>query len=106
MNIQPVNKNLLIVPAEAETSVSGIIIPDEAQEKPKYGIVKAVAPDCVGFLGELNPAVYGKDTSGLPELIGAKVLYRAYSGNNIRIDGKDYLLLPEEEVLAFLINGE
>lgn len=103
MNIQPVNKNLLVVPAEAEDSTkSGIILPADAQEKPKYGIVTAVAPDCVGFLGDFDPKVFGSSYKGLPELIGAKVLYRAYSGSNIKIDGKEYLLLPEDEVLAFL----
>lgn len=103
MKINPVNKNLLIEPAKAEDiTKSGIIVPVSAQELPKYGVVIAIAPDCSQF--GRDPKVFG--AQGEHIIVGAKVLYKSYAGSTVVIDKEEYLLLPEEDVLAFLTDEE
>ncbi len=89
INIKPLADRVLIEPIEAETTTaSGIIIPDSAKEKPQKGIVIAV----------------GKGTKDQPMTVkkGDAVLYAKYAGTELNIEGKDYLILRESEILATL----
>ncbi|HYG50881.1 MAG TPA: co-chaperone GroES [Flavobacteriales bacterium] len=88
-NIQPLNDRVLIEPDAAETkTASGIIIPDTAKEKPLKGIVIA--------------AGLGKKDEPITVKKGDKVLYGKYSGTEIQVDGKDYLIMKESDIYAIL----
>ena len=89
VKIKPLADRVLIEPMAAEQkTASGIIIPDTAKEKPQRGKVVAV----------------GKGTKDEPmELkVGDEVLYGKYAGTEISIDGKDYLMMRQSEVLAVI----
>lgn len=89
LNIKPLADRVLIEPTAAETqTASGIIIPDTAKEKPQKGIVVAVGN--------------GKKDEPLTLQIGDTVLYEKYAGTNLKLEGKDYLILREHEVIAIL----
>lgn len=89
LNIKPLADRVLIEPTAAETqTASGIIIPDKAKEKPQKGIVVAVGN--------------GKKDEPLTLQIGDTVLYEKYAGTNLKLEGKDYLILREHEVIAIL----
>ncbi|HJL73645.1 MAG TPA: co-chaperone GroES, partial [Nitrospinaceae bacterium] len=78
---------------EKEVRKGGIIIPDSAKEKPIEGRVKAVGK---GKIGEDGKAVK------LEIKVGDKVLYSKYGGTEIKIDGEDYLLMREDDVLGVI----
>ncbi|HOK51916.1 MAG: co-chaperone GroES [Bacteroidales bacterium] len=89
VKIKPLADRVLIEPMAAEQkTASGIIIPDTAKEKPQRGKVVAV----------------GKGTKDEPmELkVGDEVLYGKYAGTEISIDGKDYLMMRQSDVLAVI----
>jgi chaperonin GroES len=89
LNIKPLADRVVIEPAAAETkTASGIIIPDNAKEKPQQGIVMAV----------------GKGTKDDPitVAVGDKVLYGKYSGTELKLEGKDYLIMRESDILAIV----
>ena len=89
LNIKPLADRVLVEPVEAETkTASGIIIPDNAKEKPQRGKVVAV----------------GKGTKDEPMTVkvGDMVLYGKYSGTEIAIDGTDYLIMRESDILAVI----
>jgi len=89
VKIKPLADRVLIEPMAAEQkTASGIIIPDTAKEKPQRGKVVAV----------------GKGTKDEPmELkVGDEVLYGKYAGTEISIDGKDYLIMRQSDVLAVI----
>ncbi len=76
---------------EAEQTRGGLYIPDTAKEKPQQGRVIAVGPGKLSEQGErLNPDVKVGDT----------VLYGKYSGTEVSVDGEDYLILRESDILA------
>ena len=92
--IIPLADYLLIEPAEKETTLpSGIVLPDTSKEKPQEGKVLAKGPG-------------KKDEDGKPMEInikvGAKVIYKKWGGTEIKIDGKEYLLVKEEDILAVI----
>ena len=98
-NLTPLEDRILVRADEGEeTTVSGIVIPDTAKEKPQQGTVLAVGP------GKRS------DTSG--ELIpldvkeGDKVIYSKYGGTEITLDGEDYLILNARDVLAKVGSGK
>lgn len=94
MNIKPLEDRVLLKPTEAEEKTSGgIIIPDNAKEKPQKGEVVAVGPGKVSDKGEKMAMTLKK---------GDVVLYGKYSGTEISVDGSDYLILRESDVLAVL----
>ena len=94
MNIKPLEDRVLLKPTEAEEKTSGgIIIPDNAKEKPQKGEVVAVGPGKVSDKGEKIAMTLKK---------GDVVLYGKYSGTEISVDGSDYLILRESDVLAVL----
>ncbi len=89
MKIQPLADRVLIEPAPAEEKTAGgIYIPDTAKEKPQKGTVVAVGP--------------GKKDEPTTVKSGDVVLYGKYSGTEITVDGKDYLMMRESDVLAII----
>ena len=87
VNIKPLADRVLIEPAAAETTTaSGIIIPDNAQEKPQRGTVVAVGP--------------GKKDEPTTVKVGDTVLYGKYSGTDLNLDGVDYMIMREADILA------
>lgn len=89
VNIKPLADRVLIQPADVEEkTVGGIIIPDTAKEKPQRGKVVAV--------GE------GKKDEPLTVKIGDSVLYGKYAGTEITIEGEDYLIMRESDVVAII----
>jgi len=89
MNIRPLADRVLIEPKEAETkTASGLYIPDTAKEKPQAGTVIAVGS--------------GKKDEPMELKVGDNVLYGKYAGTEITVDGKDYLMMRQSDVLAIL----
>lgn len=89
LNIKPLADRVLVEPVEAETkTASGIIIPDNAKEKPQKGKVVA--------LGN------GKKDEPMTVKVGDTVLYGKYSGTELKLEGKDYLMMRESDILAIV----
>lgn len=94
MKIQPLHDRILIERLEEkEVKRGGIIIPDTAKEKPQEGKVIAVGNGKVSEEGKRVP---------LDVKAGDKILFGKYSGAEVKLDDKDYLILREEDVLAIL----
>lgn len=89
LNIKPLADRVIIEPAAAETqTASGIIIPDNAKEKPQKGIIVAVGN--------------GKKDEPLTVKAGDTVLYGKYAGTELKFEGKDYLIMREDDILAIV----
>jgi chaperonin GroES len=89
LKMKPIGDRIVIKSAPAEEKTSGgIIIPDTAKEKPQKGEVIAVGP--------------GKDGNLMRIKIGDMVMYGKYAGQQIEIDGEEYLILREDDVLVIL----
>ena len=89
LNIKPLSDRVIVEPAAAETqTASGIIIPDTAKEKPQKGTVVAVGN--------------GKKDYSMTVKVGDVVLYGKYSGTEFKYEGKDYLIMKEDEIYAIL----
>jgi chaperonin GroES len=94
MKIRPLHDRLLVERLEEEeVKKGGIIIPDTAKEKPQEGTVKAVGNGKVGDDGKKIP---------LDVKAGDKILFGKYSGSEVKLDDKEYLIMREEDVLAIL----
>ena len=94
MNVRPLHDRLIVKRVEEkETVKGGIIIPDTAKEKPQEGKVVAVGNGKVLEDGTKVP---------LDVKVGDKILFGKYSGTEIKIDGEEYLILREDEVLAIV----
>ena len=94
VNIKPLADRVLVEAMEAEEKTAGgIILPDTAKEKPMQGEIVAVGPGKVTESGQKVNMEVKK---------GDKVLYGKYSGTEVTIDGKDYLILRESDILAIL----
>jgi chaperonin GroES len=89
VKIKPLADRVLIEPAQAEEKTAGgIIIPDTAKEKPQKGTVVAVGP--------------GKKDEPLTVKVGEQVLYGKYAGTEITIDGTNYLIMRESDIVAII----
>ena len=89
INVKPIADRVLVEPAQVETTTaSGIIIPDTAKEKPQRGVVVAVGN--------------GKKDEPMTVKVGDSVLYGKYSGTEIALQGKDYLIMRESDILAII----
>ncbi|MGG8496459.1 co-chaperone GroES [Tenacibaculum sp. TC6] len=89
LNIKPLADRVLVEPAAAETTTaSGIIIPDNAKEKPQKGTIVAVGT--------------GKKDEPLTVNVGDTVLYGKYSGTELKFEGKDYLIMRESDIFAII----
>jgi chaperonin GroES len=88
-NIKPLSDRVLVEPAAAETqTASGIYIPETAKEKPQKGTVVAVGS--------------GKKDHEMTVKVGDSVLYGKYSGTELKLEGKDYLMMREDDILAIV----
>ncbi|MDR3236515.1 MAG: co-chaperone GroES [Prevotellaceae bacterium] len=89
MSIKPLSDRVLVEPAEAdEKTASGLYIPDTAKEKPQRGKVIAVGS--------------GKKDEPMELKVGDVVLYGKYAGTEINVDGKDYMMMRQSDVLAVI----
>ena len=86
MNIKPLADRVLVLPAQAEEKVGGIIIPDTAKEKPQHGTIDAAGN------GTKDEEMILKE--------GDEVLYGKYSGTELEIEGTKYLIMRQSDVLA------
>lgn len=94
MNIRPLHDRLLVKRLEEDTkSAGGIIIPDNAKEKPVQGEVVAIGNGKVLDNGQLRAPSVKK---------GDKVLFGKYSGTEVKLDGKEYVVMREDDVMAVL----
>jgi chaperonin GroES len=98
MNVRPLHDRIIVQRIEeGEQRVGGIIIPDSAKEKPQQGKVIAVGAGKVKDDGKRIT---------LDVKAGDLILFGKYSGQEIKLDGQEYLMMREDEVLGVLENGE
>jgi chaperonin GroES len=89
IKVKPLADRVLVEPAAAEEKTAGgIIIPDTAKEKPQKGTVVATGN--------------GKKDEPLTVKVGDTVLYGKYAGTDLKFDGKDYLIMREDDILAII----
>jgi len=94
MKIRPLNDRLLVKRLEEETmTAGGIIIPDSAKEKPAEGEVVAVGPGKVADNG---------DRVALQVKEGDMVLFSKYGGTDVKLDGEDFLIMREDDILGIV----
>jgi chaperonin GroES len=87
--MRPINDRVVIEPAAAEeTSKGGIILPENAKEKPQRGTVVAVGP--------------GKEDNKMTVVVGDIVMYGKYAGQEISHEGKDLMIMREDDILVIL----
>jgi chaperonin GroES len=92
--IKPLADYLLIEPLQSETTTpGGIVIPDTAKEKPQEGKIIAAGPGRKAEDGSLIP---------LSVKTGDIVMYKKWGGTDIKLDGKEHLLVKEEDILAII----
>ncbi len=92
MKIVPLNDKIVVERVEAtDKTVGGIILPDTAKEKPKEGKVLS--------LGEGKPLETG-GRAKFQVAVGNRILFTSYSGTEVTVDGKEYLIMTEDDVLA------
>ena len=89
MNVKPLSDRVLILPNPAEEKTAGgLIIPDTAKEKPLAGKVIAVGPGTSEIKMEVK--------------VGDQVVYEKYAGQEINVDGTDYLIMKQQDILAII----
>ena len=94
MAIKPLGDRIVVKQLEAqEKTKSGIVLPDSAKEKPQEAKVVAVGTGRLLDDGEIKP---------LEIKTGDRILYGKYSGSEVTVDGQDYLILREEDILAIV----
>lgn len=94
MDLRPLHDRVLVQRLEEnEQKIGGIIVPDTAKEKPQQAQVKAVGNGKLLETGERAP---------LDIKAGDRILFGKYSGSDIKIDGQEYLILKEDEILGVL----
>lgn len=94
MQVRPLHDQVVIKRLEAETqTASGIIIPDNAQEKPFQGEVIAVGPGKMLDNGQLRA----------PQIkVGDRILFRKYGGVEVKLGGQEFTMIREDEILAII----
>jgi len=94
MKVRPLADRVLVKRVEEEeVKKSGIIIPDTAKEKPQRGEVIAVGPGRLDEKGQRVP---------MEVKVGDKVLFSKYAGNEVKIEGEEYLIMREDDILAVI----
>jgi chaperonin GroES len=94
IKIKPLGDRVVILPSEAEKQTKGgIVLPDTVKEKPQEGKIIAAGEGKKSDDGKLIP---------LSVKVGDKVLYGKYSGTEITVDGEDYLIVKEDDILAII----
>ncbi len=91
MNLKPLNDRVVLKQLQAEeTTKSGIVLPGQAQEKPQEAEVVAVGP---------GGMVEGKEVV-MQVLVGDKVIYSKYAGTEVKLEGVDYIIVKQSDILA------
>ncbi|HHT9146938.1 MAG: co-chaperone GroES [Planctomycetota bacterium] len=94
MNVRPLGEKVLLKRVEAEgKTAGGIVLPDTAKEKPKEGKVIAIGDGRILKSGERVKFQVKK---------GDRVLFSSYGGTEVKIDGEEYLLMSEDDILAVI----
>jgi chaperonin GroES len=94
MKLRPLDDRVVIKPSEAEgKSAGGIILPDTAKEKPQRGKVVAAGPGKMLDDGKRSPMTVKK---------GDEVIYGKYIGSEVEIDGEDYVVISEKDILGIV----
>ena len=94
MNIRPLHDRVIVTRLEeARKTASGIVIPDTAAEKPETGEVIAVGNGIVQEDGKVRPLAVKK---------GDKILFGKYSGQTVRVEGTEYLVMREEDIMGVI----
>jgi chaperonin GroES len=94
IRLKPLGDRVLVKAVEKKDEIrSGIIIPDTAKEKPQEGEVVAVGKGKVGEDGKLIP---------MDVKAGDKILYGKYSGTEVKIEGQEYLIMHQEDILGIV----
>jgi chaperonin GroES len=94
LKIRPLGDKVLVKRVEAEEKTAGgIVLPDAAREKPKRGIIQAVGDGKLLDTGKRSKLVVKK---------GDEVLFTSYAGTEIKIDGEEYMIMGEEDILAIV----
>jgi chaperonin GroES len=97
MNVKPLHDRIIVQRLEeGEQKVGGIIIPDTAKEKPQQGTVIAAGSGKTNDDGKRIP---------LDVTAGDRILFGKYSGQEIKLEGEEYLIMKEDEVLAIVEGG-
>lgn len=92
MNIRPLNDRILVKRLEEEEKTAGgIIIPDSAKEKPAEGEIMAVGPGKMNEKGE---------RIAMDVKVGDRVLFSKYGGTDVKIEGADFLIMREDDILG------
>ena len=92
MKFRPLHDRVLIKVLDSEEKTSGgIIIPDTAKEKPQEGEVVAVGPGAISEAGKLTP---------MDVKVGDVVLFGKWSGTEVKIDGKEYSIMKESDIMG------
>ncbi len=94
-NIKPLFDNVLIKPLEAEVkTASGILLPDSAKEKPQVGKVMAIGDGSFDEDGEKRMPMEVK--------VGQKVMYKKWGGNEVKVNGEEWVLVEQKDILAIV----
>ena len=94
LNLKPLDDRIVVEPADAEEKTAGgIVLPEQAKEKPTRGTVLAVGPGKLLETGNRGP---------LSVRVGDQVFYGKYSGTEVDVSGKKYTVLRESDVLAVI----
>ena len=94
LNLKPLGSRVLVEPIEQEDiTAGGIVLPETAKEKPQQGLILAIGPGARDEDGKRIPMDVEK---------GDKILFAKYSGTEIKMDAKKYLILREEDILAIV----
>lgn len=94
INLKPLGDRVVLKPSpKEEVTKSGLVIPDTAKEKPQEGTVLAVGPGRLDEQGKRLP---------MDVKVGDKVLYAKYAGTEVKIEGEEYLILKESDILAIV----
>lgn len=94
MNLRPLQDRIIVKRVEEETvTAGGIFIPETAKEKPMQGVIIAVGKGKVGEDGKVRP---------LDVKAGDKVLFGKYAGTEIKLDGQDFMIMREDDILGVL----
>ena len=94
IELKPLGDRVVVEAVEqAPKSAGGVILPDTAKEKPQEGIIIAVGPGRKTDKGDIIK---------IEVSVGDKVIYSKYSGSEIKLDGKEYLIISEKDVLAIV----
>lgn len=93
MKIRPLHDRLIVKRTEERKTASGIVIPENAGEKPQRGIIQAVGPGKLTVDGKLQP---------MAVKVGDQVLFGKYSGTEVKIGTEDLLVMKEEDIMGVI----